>query len=192
MPKKKEKPIYNKVLGVDIGGATRMGVCLFDNTSDNILTYSSILRVKAKTNLEHRLNLIKEIQKIYEEFGFDILIFESIRLFSFGRIQLPTILSLNKVQTTVINEFSDKFPIYQIDVRSWKASVLGTAKAQKDDTVLFVQKQFPDVNLLDEIVKPKKKEIVFDINHDLADAVCIAQLVKYNGKLEDKNLMNYK
>lgn len=184
---------YNRVLGIDLGGSSRNSLCLYDNSLNNIITYSTISRNASKSNLEHRKKIVEEIKKI-SEFGIDILIFESIRLFSYGHIQMQTILSLNKVQTTIINEFSDWFDIYQVDVRAWKSRVLGSAKADKNDSIRYIQNRFKDrVNLIDEIKKPRKHETILELNHDLADAICISNcLNKDYSILQDKNKMNYK
>lgn len=193
MRKKQEKKSYEYILAIDIGGATRNGVALFNNKTKQLVEYKTVRRIDAKTNLEHRMNLVNAIKEINNKYPIDIMIFESIRLFSYGHIQLPTILSLEKVHTTLINEFSDKFDIYQVDVRSWKAKVLGTAKADKITSVNYVKKLYPDINIIDEIVKPKKHEIVLEINHDLCDAIAISHLLIYDYDcLLDKNKLNYK
>ena len=102
-------------------------------------------------------------------------------------------MSLNKVQTTIINEFSNNFPIYQIDVRSWKSRVLGHANSDKNASINYVTSKFPQVNVLDEIVKPRKKEIVLELNHDLCDSICIASSLKFDYSiLQDKNKQNFK
>lgn len=193
MAKKKIQKEYNHVLGVDLGGTTRNCLALFDKNKNELLTYKTISRRDSKTNLEHRQKIIKEIKEVYETYGIDILIFESIRLFSYGHIQMGTILSLNKVQTTIINECSNLFDIYQVDVRSWKSRVLGTAKADKDMAISYVRNKYPHVNLFDEIVKPIKHETIIELNHDLSDAICISESLKFDYSiLQDKNKMNYK
>lgn len=193
MAKKKEQKKYNYVLGVDMGTSGRSGLALWDSNANSILEYRTVSRRNSKTNLEHRLNVLKVIYEIYEQYPIDILIFESIRLFSYGHIQMGTILSLCKMQTTIINEFSDKFDIYQVDVRAWKSRVLGNANVDKDESVRYVQTKYPHINLLDEIVKPIKKEIMLEINNDLSDAICISECLKYDYSiLQDKNKMNYK
>lgn len=190
---KKEKKKYRYVLGIDIGGATRMGVALFDIQENKLITYHTIRRKDSKTNLEHRMNLVHIINEILKSHQVDILIFESIRLFNFGRIQSSTMLSLCKVQTTIINEFSDKFDIYSVDVRSWKSKVLGTANADKNDAIRHVMHKYPEINIFDEIEKPRKKETIIELNHDLADSICISQVLKFDPTiLQEKNKMNYK
>lgn len=184
---------YNYVLGVDIGGSTRNGLALYSINTHELVDYMSISRYKAKTNLEHRINIINAINTINNKTPIDILLFESIRLFSYGRIQLQTILSLNKVQTTIINEFSDVFDIYQVDVRAWKSRVLGMANADKLQSVEYVKYKFPQVNLIDEILKPRKKESILELNADLADAICISNVLNIDYSiLQEKNKLNYK
>ena len=133
------------------------------------------------------------MKKINDEFGIDIIIFESIRLFSAGKIALQTILSLNKMQTTIINEFSDICDIYQVDVRSWKARVLGSANADKSFSLMYVKNKYPNVNIYDEISHPRNKEIEIQLNHDICDAICISEVLKFEyGILQAKNKMNFK
>lgn len=193
MTKKKEQKQYRYILGIDMGTSGRSGLALWDSSANSILEYATVSRHASKTNLEHRNNVLKTIYDIYEKYPIDILLFESIRLFSYGHIQMGTILSLCKMQTTIINEFSDKFDIYQVDVRAWKSRVLGNANVDKNESVRYVQNKYPHINLLDEIIKPIKKEIVFEINNDLSDSICIAESLKYDYSiLQDKNKMNYK
>lgn len=193
MAKKKEQKKYNYVLGIDMGTSGRSGLALWESSANSILEYKTVSRHNAKTNLEHRMNVLESIRSICKHYPVDILIFESIRLFSYGRIQMNTILSLCKMQTTIINEFSDKFDIYQIDVRAWKSRVLGNANVDKNESIRYVQNKYPQINLIDEIVKPLKKEILLELNSDLADAVCISECLKYDYSiLQDKNKMNYK
>ena len=188
----KKKKQYNHVLGIDIGGATRMGVALTDNNTKRLIYQSSIKRRDVKTNLEHRMNLVNEIHNILNKYPIDIILIESIRLFSYGRIQMSTILSLQKVHTTLVNEFSDIVDIYQIDVRSWKAKVLGNGNADKNESIRYVQNKYPEIELIDEIVKPIKKEIVLELNSDLADAICISECLKFDDSiLKNTNKLNY-
>ena len=191
--RKKTEKIYNNVLGIDLGGASRNGLALYSNKSKKLIYNKTIKRYEAKNNLEHRKNVISEIKKINDEFGIDIIIFESIRLFSAGKIALQTILSLNKMQTTIINEFSDICDIYQVDVRSWKARVLGSANVDKSFSLMYVKNKYPNVNIYDEIVHPRNKEIEIQLNHDICDAICISEVLKFEyGILQAKNKMNFK
>lgn len=191
--RKKEKKVYNNVLGIDLGGASRNGLALYSNTNKKLLYHKTIKRYEAKNNLEHRNNVISEMKKINDEFGIDIIIFESIRLFSYGKIQLQTILSLNKMQTTIVNEFSNICDIYQVDVRSWKSRVLGSANADKSFSLMYVKNKYPDVNIYDEIYHPRIKETEIQLNHDIADSICISEVLKFDYSiLQDKNKMNFK
>ena len=191
--RKKEIKIYNNVLGIDIGGASRNGLALYSNTNKKLLYHDTIKRYEAKNNLEHRTNVISEMKKIDDEFGIDIIIFEAIRLFSYGKIQLQTILSLNKMQTMIVNEFSNICDIYQVDVRSWKSRVLGSANADKSFSLMYVKNKYPNVNIYDEIYHPRIKETEIQLNHDLCDAICISEVLKFDyGILQDKNKMNFK
>lgn len=190
---KKQQIIYKNILGVDLGGASRNGLALTDNINHKLLTYKTIRRVDSKNNLMHRKKVIEEINNINNEFGIDIILFESVRLFHHGNIQMNSIKSLIKMQTTIINEFSDICPIYAIDVRSWKAKVLGNGNAKKEDSVFLIKHKYPEVNLLDEINHPLKQEIELSINDDLADAICISNSLRFDYDiLLTKNKQNYK
>lgn len=191
--RKKEKKVYNNVLGIDLGGASRNGLALYSNANKKLLYHKTIKRYEAKNNLEHRNNVISEMKKINDDFSIDIIIFESIRLFSYGKIQLQTILSLNKMQTTIVNEFSNICDIYQVDVRSWKSRVLGSANADKSFSLMYVKNKYPDVNIYDEIYHPRIKETEIQLNHDIADSICISEVLKFDYSiLQDKNKMNFK
>ena len=97
------------------------------------------------------------------------------------------------MQTTIINEFSDICDIYQVDVRSWKARVLGSANADKSFSLMYVKNKYPNVNIYDEIVHPRNKEIEIQLNHDICDAICISEVLKFEyGILQTKNKMNFK
>jgi len=184
---------YRYVLGIDIGTSIRCTFCLFDNQTNEILYCSSINRNTSKHNVEHRKKIINCIQYIFDNYQIDIMLFETIRLFSSGSIYMQTILSLNKVQTTIINKFSENCDIYSIDVRSWKAKVLGNGNATKEDTVRTILHKYPNIELLEETVRPIKKEIELSLNEDLADAICISQTLHYDTTiLKDKNKMNFK
>ena len=191
--RKKEIKKYNNVLGIDLGGASRNGLALYSNEDKKLLYHKTIKRYEASSNLEHRNNVIMEMKTINEEYGIDIIIFEAIRLFSYGKIQLQTILSLNKMQTTIINEFSDICDIYQVDVRSWKSRVLGSANADKSFSLMHIKNKYPNVNIYDEIYHPRIKETEIQLNHDICDAICISEVLKFdNSILQDKNKMNFK
>lgn len=193
MKKKKEQKKYEYVLGIDMGTSGRSGLALWESNANSVLKYTTISRHDVNNNLEQRKAVVNAIYEMLKEYPIDILIFESIRLFSYGHIQMGTILSLCKMQTTIINEFSDKFDIYQVDVRAWKSRVLGNANVDKNESVNYVRNKYPHINLLDEIIKPRKKEIILEINNDLSDAICIAECLKYDYSiLQDKNKMNYK
>ena len=132
------------------------------------------------------------------DYAIDVAIFETVRLFAKGSINLDTIMSLCRLQTTIINEFSTVFDIYSVDVRSWKSRILGSASADKMDSVSFIHRKFPNVEIIDETTHPKKHTIEYALNHDLADAICLSMSCKYNkvkssgDLILEKNKMNFK
>lgn len=120
------------------------------------------------------------------------MIFEKVNLYVGQHIsKLNNIMSLAFIQATLINEFSDDCEIIQIDVRSWKARVLGSAKADKDDAINYVRNHYPDVNL-EILVEHKRKDNEIIINHDLADSICIGIAgCRMYSELKIKGKVNY-
>jgi len=179
------------ILAIDIGGKTRNGFALINSETMKLLSYSFIPYDTKKTPLDHRNKIVSEIHKYLKDNKVNYIVFEKINLFRGASIsRLSGIISLCRVQTTIINNFSDLTNITEIDVRKWKASVLGSANADKDDAVNYVTMNYPDVDL--KIPKYVKKDPdAFSYNHDLADAICIGCFSVYNEDELKKNLLNY-
>ena len=165
------------VLALDIGGKTRNGFALMNTETKELIRTSYITYDAKLTPLDHRQRILREVQDYYYNSDVDAVIFERVNLFRGGRVSpLANIMSLCKVQCTIIDTMSALCDIYDVPVRTWKAISLESAKADKDDSIELVQKLYPDIDL--KVPKYKKKESdEFVWNHDLADAICIALAV---------------
>jgi len=183
------------ILGIDIGGKTRNGFALIDSENGNLIKYSDIPYDKKGTPLLHRQKIVQEINEYLSEYKVDNIVFERINLFRGGfNSRLSSIVSLCKVQTSIIDNFSDKVIISETDVRHWKSLVFGNGNAEKEDALKYVKTFYPEVNLKIDRKPTKKDPSTYIENHDLADAVCIATYgVKNINELNDADhKVNYK
>lgn len=179
------------VLGLDIGGKSRNGFCVMDSEY-KIKEYSYIQYDNSKTAYEHRIKINNEIERYLNKYNVDCILFEKVMLYRGQNVSpLANIMSLCRVQTSIIDKFSDRVDICEIPTRTWKSRVLGSAKADKNDAIDYVRNHYPDVNL-EILVEHKRKDNEIIINHDLADSICIgiAGCRMYN-ELKIKGKVNY-
>lgn len=132
------------------------------------------------------------MREYINKYKVDVIIFEKVNLYVGQHIsKLNNIMSLAFIQATIINEFSDDCDIIQVDVRSWKARILGSAKADKNDAINYVESHYPNVNL-EIVIEHKRKDNEIIINHDLADSICISIAgIRMYDELKIKGLVNY-
>lgn len=181
------------VLGLDLGGSTRNGLCLMEKNTCNILRYSYI-PYDSDNKLSHRNRVLDEIISYLTEFGDDIaIVFERINLYRGGQqSKLSNIISLCRIQTTIINNLSTIVPIYDIAVKTWKSRELGGGNATKEDSINMVSSLYPDIDL-DILVKHVRKPDEIIKNHDLADAILIARACcEYPEILMEEHRLNFK
>ena len=182
------------VLGIDLGNKSRNAIAVVDE-NHNLLDYNRQKYDGSITVWQHRKNICSKIQEYIDEYHLtkeDYIIFEKINLFVGNRIsKLVNITSLAFLQATIINDFSDKISISEVNVQSWKAKVLGSRSATKEDSVNYVEKNYPQVDL-DILIPHKRKEDEIIKDNDLSDSICIGVY----GHIVDKktlndNLVNY-
>ena len=118
------------------------------------------------------LRIITDLyQKLYNP---NMIVVERVRTFSGGNTEkkrtkgffmsTSTIIALGCLVSSIVD--SSKVPGYSADTRSWKSRVLGSAKADKNDAVKFI------------------KKLGFDVDHDAADAGCMALYPFKKGAIE--------
>ena len=122
------------------------------------------------------------MNECFEKFPVDVTLYEKINLFRASKISLPSILSLCKVQTSILDNFSDKATIIEIPVQSWKAMVLknyGGAHADKDSAINWVIENEIDKHNLDIPIQVEVgvRKKVLEFNHDLADAISMSYVI---------------
>jgi Holliday junction resolvasome RuvABC endonuclease subunit len=145
------------ILGIDYS-TVRAGVSVIDSKG-NLVAYETVLLDNPHlSHKQKRKYLIKSIKHLIEGLPVKIAVIESVRLFHHSFISMKTIYALIAVSTAIVDNLD--IQVYTIDTRSWKKGVLGSAKATKEDSVRFVKRKYG-----------------IDVDHDLADSVCIARCV---------------
>lgn len=167
----------NNIISIDLGNKSRTAiVCM--NFNRKILDYKVTYINDYKDARTHRIEIVKIIKEFLTKFKPESIVFEKINLFVGNRVSLlANIISLARIQTTIIDNFSDDCKIYAVPVQSWKKRVLGNAKADKNDAINYVNKNYPDVDL-NFVIEHKRIDNEIVINHDLADAICIGNLIQ--------------
>lgn len=168
------------ILSIDIAGKARNGFAL-RNIDGNLLWWNTLPKGK-ETPVVHRQKIIEIMNECFDKFEVDIILFEKINLFRASKISLPSILSLCKVQTTILDNFSDRATIIEIPVQSWKAMVLknyGGAHADKESAINWVidneiNKKGLEIELTTQV---GIRKVTTEFNHDLADAIAMSYVI---------------
>ncbi len=179
------------VIGIDLGNRTRNSICVMQG--DKLLEWSRLNYSDSESAWHHRKKIIKQINEYIKKYKLtkdDYMLFEEIAFYR-GVSRMYNIVSMAFLQSTLINEFSDKISISAVHVQSWKSKVLGNRSAKKEDAVAFVEKNYPQVDLNIVIHHPKKGDEIIKDN-DTADAICIALFAqKVDIELLNKHKVNY-
>lgn len=125
---------------------------------------------------EVRASLRSLVHQLDEKYHFDKIIVERVRTFSKGFISTNVIIELGSLIKFVIDGV--EAPVYSVDTRSWKSKVVGRADATKEQTVDKIMERVTRDGFF---AKQERKTLhidtsveVMEINHDVADAICIA------------------
>lgn len=179
------------IIGCDLGNKSTNGLALIDSASLSVIDSAYILYDKEP--YYHRKDIISIIRDWIEKYNLgkdDYILFERINLYRGGYIsKLSNITSLAFLQATIINEFSEVIGIAEVNVQTWKADVLGSKVATKEDALRYVGLKYPNVNL--KIIKETKRTRKEIMCHDLADACCIAEYGIRNPLEIVKNKVNF-
>lgn len=140
----------------------------------------------------HRIKICDVLDKMVD--SYDYIIFEQVNLFRGKFIsKLSNIMSLAFLQAKIIDRYSERIGICEVNVRSWKVKVLGNGNAKKEDSVAYVKSHYPDVDLEIKIpYKKKKGKFKTVVDDDTADAVCISKYGVMSGKTWlEENRVNF-
>ncbi|MBO7695398.1 MAG: hypothetical protein J6T10_22465 [Methanobrevibacter sp.] len=119
-----------------------------------------------------------------------IIIIERIRLRSQGFINIDYIKSIGALNALIVDlSYKYNFPVYSVDTRAWKSSIVGTSKGQKNKYG-FDEKKYPTIlwckyhgyekYIKQHISSKKKKGVIelngerFTYNDNIADSICIS------------------
>jgi len=122
-----------------------------------------------------------------------IVIIERIRLMSDGFINIDYIKSIGALNALIVDTVgkrsNDTIPIYSVDTRAWKSSVVGTSKPKSNEygfddnkwpTILWCIKHGYKDYIIDYEVGRKRKGIIekdgerYTYNDNIADSICIS------------------
>lgn len=84
-----------------------------------------------------RRELRRAVKRMVDAYQPEFIIVERVRQFSQGQINMASITALASLVTTIVDASS--VPVKSVETRSWKARVLGNAKATKDDAVAYAR-----------------------------------------------------
>jgi len=148
-----------KVLGIDLS-TQNIAFCLLSITE--LFGFSIQLNRFGRHKIRRQI-----IRECLEYFKPDFIVVESIRLFHKGFINVDVIKRLGGLVYLIVDFFGCN--VYDIDVRSWKKNILGSAKVEKDYSVKYVKKKYDIIT-----------------NNDMSDAICIAECgLRFKDKLKE-------
>lgn len=154
----------------------------------NNLKTNSDKRDKLKETLELVFNRANNLK---EKYNADvIIIIERIRLRSQGFININYIKGIGALNALIVDlAHKYNFPVYSVDTRAWKSSIVGNSKG-KSNPYGFDEKKYPTLQwcvkqgyekYIIEPVSPKKKKGViirnnstYTLNDNTADSICIS------------------
>lgn len=190
---KKEK--HKLVIGIDQSyNNTGISIC-----KDGILTnIRSIHLSTLEDNSRKRNHLAKVLYNLFSKVSVwasgelveVYVIIERIRLQSQGFINIDYIKSIGALNAVIVDQAKQfNIPVFSVDTRAWKSSIVGSSKPQNNNlgidpekwpTIQFVKSLGFENKILIPVSKRKKKG-VFEINgirytynDDAADSACIA------------------
>lgn len=140
-----------------------------------------------------RLALQERLEQILfklQNRGNIICIIERIRQFSKGFINMNYIKGIGALNSVIVDTcYKQNVPVYSVDTRAWKASVIGTSKPKENNwntppekwpMIEWLIKKGYEKDLLIEVTNTRKTKFVFEkygkrwtYNNDAADSVGI-------------------
>ena len=188
------------IIGID-QSYKRTGVTVIVDSKIKVIRSKDLLKYKSKSNCRRALRNFLDglLRSIIGKAKNITCIIERIRLRSQGFININYIKSIGALNATIVDLMSEyNIPVYSVDTRCWKATVIGTSKPESNNfgvpeekwpTVRWVCDQgFKSSILLTISTRKTKgtftrkgKKYMFD--NDAADSCGIAMF----GVIGDKN-----
>jgi hypothetical protein len=164
-----------------------------------IKTITNCYLADLKTNTEKRKILTKRLFDVFSKtknlsakYDADLIcIIERIRLRSDGFINIDYIKSIGALNARIVDTASYfNIPVYSVDTRAWKSSIVGTSKPKENKygidpkkypTILWCISQGFESSIKEPVTSNKKKkgviekdEIKFTYNDNKADSAAIS------------------
>lgn len=164
----------------ELKSATHCYIDLYpNNTEKRIVLSNKLTEVFTKvSNLQKKHNCSVQV------------IIERIRLQSQGFLNIDYIKSIGALNALIVDiAYKFNFPVYSVDTRAWKSSVVGTSKPrsnpygineQKWPTIIWCVKYGFEKYIIDFNVGRRKKGIIhknnrqYTYNDNIADSICIS------------------
>lgn len=157
------------VLGVDLG-TQHIGLAQI-SMSDLIAVNMNLTKISS-----HKTRR-KMIWKALAQFNPSIVVFENVRLFHGGFINVDVVKRLGGLTYMIIDYYD--CPTYSIDVRSWRKLILGKGQLSKEEKKLGKSVKQDSLDYV-------KKYGIYTQDDNLSDAVCIAECgFRYFEKLKE-------
>lgn len=150
-------------MGIDIGGATRNGICIIDENEKILYCNNIPFNAKSGGKGNHRRFVAAFVAKLIDEYKVTHIVLERVKMHRGNRLsKLDAIVSLSKATGAIQDYiFHKDCKLYDCETVSWKAKVLGKRNGTKEDAVQFVKNRYD-----------------IDVVHDTADAICEAIYLK--------------
>ena len=114
---------------------------------------------------QRRWQVAQRVQELVTEWEPDAVVFEALRLFNKGKINLTTIIRLCAMCTEIADAVPESVPSFTVQTQTWKKIALGDGRATKADCVRRMKEAWGK-----------------DVTHDEADAIGIGVAVMRMGK----------
>jgi Holliday junction resolvasome RuvABC endonuclease subunit len=141
------------VLGID-QSYSKIGFAAV--TKGRILRADTVDLRKLKWNSQRRLAVRALMLHWIETYKPKVIMVERVRLFGGSRIALGTIQQLSAMTAVIVDTafthqtysvramgiIRKSIPVYSVDTRAWKSQILGSAKADKEESLIWLGKKY--------------------------------------------------
>lgn len=143
------------VLGLDLS-LRNCGLAVWDGGRQVLAT---VYRPRLKTAVQRRAEIRSVVEKIVArtDWGVDCIVFEDVAAWLHSRIPPRAVQAPMSLGTTIEDWAFGRVEVMVVGVNTWKKVVLGNGRAGKEESVRYVRRRFGRA-----------------LNHNAADAVCLA------------------